>query len=250
VVATLAAVTAVLVVGWGCLTLVDWTARTTSRASRTVPAAPVIRLSLNGGSHVTIVGEERTTIHIDRKIRRGIREVRATERRNGDTLVLDSNCPILLGNLCSVDYDLRVPAGTNVVGSTSGGNIDLVRVGRVDVRSGGGSIDIDRATGPIEARTGGGSIDARAIASSTFYARSGGGSVRVRFTVPLNRVDVASGGGGVHVFVPRSSPPYNVDASSGGGSTSVRIPTDPASTRVIKARSGGGSVSVEFLDAE
>jgi hypothetical protein len=248
VAALVAAALAVLVVGYGCLSLVDLMARTTSRTSRTVEAAPIIHLSLDGDSGVTIIGEERTDIHIARKVRQGLRDVHAHERVDGDELVLDSGCPIFLGTLCRVDYDLRVPIGTEVEGSTAGGHLRLTRVSRVDVSSGGGSIDLDRTTGPVDVRTGGGSIDGRRLRSARVHGRSGGGSVDVRFAVPPTAVDVSSGGGGVHVVVPEGAPPYAVDAHSGGGSTSVVIPTDPEAPRHISARSGGGSVEVRHPD--
>jgi hypothetical protein len=240
-----AAVLAVLVVAWGCLSLVDVMARTTTRTSRTVEAVPIVRLHLDGGSGVTIIGEERTDIRIDRKVRKGLRDVNAAERFEDGDLVLDSNCPIFLGTLCQVDYDLRVPIGTDVVGSTAGGHVRLSRLGRVDVSSGGGEIDLDRITGPVEARTGGGSIDGRLLRSSRFHGRSGGGSIDVRFAVAPTLVDVSTGGGGVDVVVPLSAPPYAVDAHTGGGSTSVVIPTDPDAPRSIRARSGGGSIEVK-----
>ena len=146
VVALIATLGAVVVVAWGCLSLVDIAARTTTRTSRTVPATSTLRLELDGGSAVTIIGEERTDIRIDRKVRKGLRDVEARERVEGDTLVLESNCPILLGTLCRVDYALRVPTGTDVVGSTAGGHMRMIRLGRIDVSSGGGGIDLERVT--------------------------------------------------------------------------------------------------------
>jgi hypothetical protein len=242
--ATLAALLALAMVGYGCLSLIDVAARKTTRTTRVVAAEPVIRLDLDAGSSVTITGEDRTDIRIDRKVRQGLRDVHAAERREGTTLVLDSNCPIFLGNLCEVDYDLRVPKGTDVVGHTSGGHMNLDDLGRIDVSSGGGGIDIERSRGPVSAHTGGGHIDGRGLRGVRFEGRSGGGSIDVRFDVAPIGVDVRTGGGHVRVVVPTDAPPYNVDAHTGGGSTSVEIPTDPRSHRVIKARSGGGSIEV------
>jgi len=245
VVALIAALGAVVVVAWGCLSLVDIAARTTTRTSRTVPASSTLRLELDGGSAVTIIGEERTDIRIDRKVRKGLRDVEARERVEGDTLVLESNCPILLGTLCRVDYALRVPTGTDVVGSTAGGHMRMVRLGRIDVSSGGGGIDLERVTGSVDVRTGGGSIDGRGLRSSRVHARSGGGSIDVRFAIPPEEVDVATGGGNVDVVVPDDAPPFQVDIRTGGGGTSIEIPTDPSAPRTIKARSGGGSIEVK-----
>jgi hypothetical protein len=243
VAAAFAALLALAMVGYGCLSLVDVAARKTTRTTRVVAAAPIIRLDLSGGS-VTITGEDRSDIRIDRKVRQGLRDVHASEQREGDTLVLDSNCPIFLGNLCEVDYTLRVPKGTDVVGHTGGGHMNLDDLGRIDVSSGGGGISIERARGPVSAHTGGGSIDGRGLRGVRFEGRSGGGSIDVRFDVAPTTVDVHTGGGHVRVVVPLESPPYNVDAHTGGGGTSIDIPTDPASHRLITARSGGGSIEV------
>jgi hypothetical protein len=231
-------------VGYGCLSLVDVAARKTTRTTRVVAAAPIIRLDLDAGSGVTITGEERSDIRIYRKVRQGLRDVHAAERRDGDTLVLESNCPIFLNSLCRVDYDLRVPKGTDVVGHTSGGHMNLDDLGRIDVSSGGGGIDIERATGSVVAHTGGGAIDGRDLRSTSFEGHSGGGHVDVRFILSPQDVDVSTGGGRVRVVVPVNAPPYQVDAHTGGGGTSIEIPTDPTSTHLIKARSGGGSIEI------
>ena len=195
---------------------------------------------------MTIIGEERTDIRVDRKVRKGLRDVEARERVEGDTLVLESNCPILLGTLCRVDYALRVPTGTDVVGSTAGGHMRMVRLGRIDVSSGGGGIDLERVTGSVDVRTGGGSIDGRGLRSARLHARSGGGSIDVRFAISARaRSTCATGGGNVDVVVPDDAPPFQVDVRTGGGGTSIEIPTDPSAPRSIKARSGGGSIEVK-----
>jgi hypothetical protein len=244
VAATLAALLALAVVAYGCLTLVDLAARKTTRTSRVVPAAPLIHLDLDAGSGITITGEERTDIRIDRKVRQGLRDVHAAERRDGDTLVLESSCPIFLNTLCSVDYDLRVPIGTDVVGHTSGGHMNLDDLGRIDVSSGGGGIDIERAAGPVSAHTGGGAIDGRGLRSARFEGRSGGGSIDVRFAVAPDAVDVHTGGGHVRVVVPEDAPAYRIDTHTGGGGTSIEIATDPSARRQISASSGGGSIEI------
>ncbi|MBV9951195.1 MAG: hypothetical protein JO291_04550 [Acidimicrobiia bacterium] len=244
VAAFVAALLALALVGYGCLSLIDVAARKTTRSTRVVAAAPILRLDLDAGSAVTVTGEDRTDIRIHRTVRQGLRDVHASERRVADTLVLQSNCPIFLGNLCEVDYELRVPKGTDVVGHTAGGHMNLDDLGTIDVSSGGGGIDIERAGGPVRARTGGGHIDGRGLRSVRFEGRSGGGSIDVHFDVAPTDVDVRTGGGHVRVVVPVEAPPYRVDAHTGGGSTSVAIPTDPTSKRVIRARSGGGSIEV------
>ena len=173
----------------------------------------------------------------------------ASERFEGNELHVDSNCPILLGTLCRVDYELRVPIGIDVSGHTDGGSMHFVRLGAVDVSSGGGSIDLERTTGTIDVRTGGGEIDGRGILSTRFHGRSGGGSIDVRFAVAPRQVDVSTGGGSVDVVVPDDAPPFDVDARTGGGSTRIEIPTDPASGRFIRARSGGGSIEVRHPES-
>jgi hypothetical protein len=248
VAALLAGLGAVAVVVWGCLSLVDVAARTTTRTTRTVPAAARVDLHLDAGSRITVVAEERGDIRIHRTLRKGLRDVRASERREGDVLVLDSGCPIVLSTLCRVDYDLRVPFGTDVTGSTAGGHMRFVGLDAIDVSSGGGSIDVVRATGPVEVHTGGGSIDGVGLRGDRLHARSGGGSIAVRFAVPPRSVDVKTGGGNVDVIVPEGAPPYRVDLRTGGGGTSIEIPTDPGAPRAIKARSGGGSIEVKHPD--
>jgi hypothetical protein len=137
-------------------------------------------------------------------------------RRDGDALVL-GDC----GWGCSVDYELRVPAGTKVEGTTGSGSITVDGAESVDVESGSGSLDISNVTGTAKASTGSGDVSLVQIGGSS-TARSSSGSITGRALA--GPVDANTSSGDVTVDLTRQQ---NVHAETSSGDVELTVPAGP-----------------------
>jgi len=235
-----------LVVLWGCGTIVDLMGHTTSTIHRTLPAVSHVHLDLGGTGPVTIVAEPRNDTTIVRKVSQGLRETRVRETVTGGTLTLSSRCPRIMGTICNASYEVHVPSGVTVDGSSNGGAITLRGATDVHVLSDGGRIVLDRVTGPIYARTDGGRILGEGLRSSTVDVKTDGGRIDLGFLTAPEGVSARTGGGGIDIQLPPDAPSYRVDAHSDGGGVDVQIANDPRETRTITAHTGGGHVVLRY----
>jgi hypothetical protein len=210
-----------------------------------------IRMDESSGS-VRIVGADVDRISGERIVVEGLQGPDYSERVVDGTLVLESDCPIMLSMHCSVTYELIVPRGLDLYLRSSGGGIRVENVaGTVDLSSSGGGIRVIGSSGTLTLDSSGGSIRVLDSTSAIVTADSSGGGVRLEFTDVPDAVDAESSGGGVRVLVPRGDGvAYAVDASSSGGDTDVDIATDPDSTHRIRVESSGGGVTVAYSGAD
>ena len=201
----------------------------------------------NSTGSVRIEGTTSSEVAVDGSIRRGLREPSHSETINGDRLVLDAQCPMLLTSFCNLDYSVRVPAGVAVVIRSDGGGVRLSDLtGTVDASSSGGGISVFRAGGSLRLRSSGGGITGEDLRSASVDASSSGGGVKLAFTSAPTSVVVDSSGGGVTVEVPNTAESYQLRVSSSGGSVSTPVRSDPTSSRIIDAHSSGGGVTVRY----
>ena len=176
---------------------------------------------------VRIVGVETDEIQVTETISDGLRETGHRVMREGASLVAESTCPNFLSYFCRVDYTIRIPVALDVV-VRAGGNVTVSDVrGDVDAASDHGNLSIERVGG-----------DAR--------LSSDHGSVSVSFSAPPDSVDASSDHGDVDVVLPRGDEIYRVDASTDHGSTDVAVRQGPDASRVVRARSDHGDVTVRY----
>ena len=146
---------AALVVGFGSFTLVSLMAHERTRTPVSFTNVDRIELDLAAGG-IEIVADAETTegqtgsVVGQRTVDWGLRRPTISESVSDRTLRLGSSCPAFAGFNCAVRYQLVVPAGIEVVGSSSGGSIRITRVtGNIDVSSSGGSIDVSEPGGRL-----------------------------------------------------------------------------------------------------
>jgi hypothetical protein len=116
----------------------------------------------------------------------------------------------------SVQFRITAPADARLEIRTGGGSVEARGFsGGIHVDTGGGGIDIADAVGLVQLRSGGGSIDVKRV-RGTVDVSTGGGSVKVDGALSgKNRIE--TGGGSIKVAIPAASK-LSVDASTGGGS--------------------------------
>jgi hypothetical protein len=240
---------AVASLGWGTASVADVLAheRHDLHVVYTQPIH-VIDIDTDKGS-IHIIGTNDPTVTLDAKISEGLRSGSHSEQVQGDRLVIRAGCPVLFSTWCGVDYTLRVPATSSIVGRASGSGITVDNVtGDVDVSSSGGGVHLEGGAGKLTLGSSGGGVTADGLTSDVVQASSSGGGVHLQFVDPPTSVRASSSGGGVTVEVPNTPDAYHVEASSSGGGVSTSVKTDPSSNRVIVASSSGGGVTVRYTN--
>jgi len=109
------------------------------------------------------------------------------------------------------------------------------------VRTGDGSIRVDRVDGRIELRSGDGSIRATET-SGDLYAESGDGSIQIEDVT--GKLDVRTGDGSLRI----SGKPQVVRARTGDGSVVLRVQRGTAMTGDWSVTTGDGSISAQLPD--
>lgn len=155
-----------------------------------------------------------------------------------------------------VKWNIRVPKNYNLQVRTSGGSVELDDVGGVtDIATSGGSIKTGRLGGVANLRTSGGSISIDGAAAKV-EARTSGGSIKVGDTD--GPVDVRTSGGSISLARIRGSVVArtsgggitiedaigSVDASTSGGSIRAKLSGQINADSKLSTSGGGITVSI------
>jgi hypothetical protein len=180
----------------------------------------------SGVGTVNVRTDDVGVVTVRARISEGLRATGVTRVIEGDQLVLRSTCPNLGGTWCSVDWDVVVPIGTDLVVRSEDDRADAAgEFGVVDIRSEHEGVTFDGAADSV-------------------VARSEHGSVSVRLGATPDSVRAVSEHGDVSVTVPDIDDGYRVVVASNHGRTDVGVRSDPNAARSIEARSDHGNVAV------
>jgi len=151
---------------------------------------------------------------------------------------------------------IKLPEAFSLDIRTGGGHVELEDLeGDVKVRTGGGSIEASDVVGDLELRTSGGDVTVDGVDGMLQIATSGGridvsdvtGDVeartsggRVRVHDVGGRVEVSSSGGPISVRF--SGQPEGTISTSGGG---IEVEFDEDANLDLRARTSGGRVSID-----
>lgn len=165
----------------------------------------VSTVSLAGrGGNVTLTASDGGSVKVTETLRYADAKPETSHDVNGDTLNLVDNG--CGKDNCHVDYKIELPKGA-----------------------------------VVKIKTDGGDITGRGLGADTTVTTEGG-DINLEYAAAAALVDVTSDGGDVKIKVP--SGPYEVDASTDGGNRTVSVQAVPGSAHKIKAKSGGGDVTV------
>jgi DUF4097 and DUF4098 domain-containing protein YvlB len=170
------------------------------------------------------------TVEVTRHVRWGMGhgQPNPQEQLQGTTLSIDSRCGGGFMSMCSMDYEVVVPDGTQVT-----------------LGVGSGDITISGALGAVQAQTGSGNVDGNALGAADATLRTGSGDVNLAFTTPPSKVDLRTGSGDVDLFVPKEDS-YAVNVSTGSGDKNVDVKTSQSSPRSIHVETGSGDVELAY----
>lgn len=225
---------ATLLVGPGCIDLIGADAnryieREEKRFSTT--GTPDVAVSTFDGSieirawdkpEVEVIIEKRTAT------KEAAQEIEIHSEQNGNLVTVDVKAPRMSGFGIhfsrSAKLIVSLPASANVTAKSGDGSIDVARItGRLDLRSGDGSIRGRDLAGDVRAHTGDGSIKLDGVTGS---------------------LDVDTGDGSVEA----SGKLASVRARSGDGSMTIHADTGSAADSDWNLTTGDGSVTLELPD--
>jgi hypothetical protein len=254
-------------VGYQSIVTLDLVSYRSSIAPVAIPqgsdAIQIINIESDGSIRFTGRRDQSAGIDITRKVTKGLQAPTISSLRVGNTLTLRANC-FVLANVCSVDFDVKVPANIQVVARSNSSNVrvqgmnakvdaesfagDVTIVdstGAIRAYSSAGSVTLNRVSGSIDAFSSAGSVTGTDLRAGEVVARSTAGRVRLQFIEPPSSVEARSTADDVVVGLPRGKEKYRVTTSDKAG---IEVPTDSASTRTIAAESTAGSISVIYND--
>ncbi|XVX21496.1 DUF4097 family beta strand repeat-containing protein [Actinomycetota bacterium] len=142
----------------------------------------------------------------------------------GDRTTISGDCrgPAI----CGIDWDLVVPADTDV-----------------RVNGGVGDVRLTGLAGDAKVEMGTGEINVRESRANSLELQAGVGGIVVRSDVPLDSLRVEAGVGDIDVTVP-SGDSYRVDTAGGASESRVTVPQDSSSDRRITVRAGVGDIRI------
>ncbi|RIV35650.1 DUF4097 family beta strand repeat-containing protein [Micromonospora radicis] len=210
---------------------------------------------LPGSGDVVIRADSRPDqVRIKRVVRYQGDQPGTTYEIKGTELVLDTSC----GPRCSVSYEVITGEGVRVQGETRSGNVDLSRVGQVEITVGSGDVRVAGAAGPVRVESGSGNIEVYDVAATLMLRANSGdidatrlggevdaqarsGNVTIELDRPASARAHASSG---HVELRVPDGPYQIRSQAGSGDVDVSVPNDPAAALVLDVRTGSGDITV------
>lgn len=205
-----------------------------------------IDVRTSGGS-IDVVGENTDEVRVEMYVRKRGRIIRPggddlrgyeiTIEKRGNTVVAEAKRERRMGNWNgpSISFKVYAPVNSTTELRTSGGSIEIENlVGNQNARTSGGSITAEQIGGDIELRTSGGSITVDEIEGYVDANTSGG---RIRAEHVTGGISANTSGGSITL----EDVSGNVEARTSGGSINAEInsPND-----VIELKTSGGSISV------
>ncbi len=154
-------------------------------------------------------------------------------------------------------FEVRVPAETSVDIKTGGGSVDIRNLRRgADLKTSGGSIKVSELSANLMAHTSGGSIHLRRISGNakvdtsgggieadslggSLDARTSGGSIRLQDV--KGDLSVHTSGGSIRIEEAQG----RVDAKSSGGSVEVRFALGNARGGEVETSGGGVRIGLD-----
>jgi DUF4097 and DUF4098 domain-containing protein YvlB len=197
-----------------------------------------LRVDLKGGT-VEVESHDDNEVRVDANVR-GMGSGAMKFELGGDGVDVDFSADLrawagVFGGP-RVRVRLRVPERYDVDIRTGGGDVDLQEIrGEVKARTSGGSIEVDEIEGPVFLWTSGGSIEAKEIRGN-LEARTSGG--RIRAAEVTGNVEAHTSGGPIKVTDVEGA----VDLHTSGGEISVRFTDAPEGV----LETSGGGLEVEF----
>ncbi|WP_028064588.1 DUF4097 family beta strand repeat-containing protein [Solirubrobacter soli] len=245
-----------------------WTVGSVERTNHQVIPGPVSRLEVDAaaGGDITVVRELSTMplVTVDSSVKGSIHAPVLRAVKDGTTVRISGNCPYISFGPCRARIVIRVPAGTAVDVRAGSGDVTADGLsGNVKLETGSGDVNATGLTGDSELHTSSGDVNVRALAGAAdlrtgsgdisgedlgtghLAADTASGDVELDFAHAPEVVDASTASGDVDISVPEGGT-YRVEADSGSGDQHLNVKSDPAATRILRAQTSSGDVTVGY----
>jgi DUF4097 and DUF4098 domain-containing protein YvlB len=242
--------------------IAGWTVGAVEHTTHQVIPGPVGVLRVDAGAgDILVVPTSGDDVRIDSTAKGALHRPRLRAVKDGMVVRMNGNCPAISFGPCRASIVLHVPPGTKIdVRSGSGdltasgitgparmetGSGDVTATGLTgdaDLRTSSGDVNARGLGGDVTLRTASGDVNAGDLAAGTVQAVSSSGDVELDFRSAPRDVDAATASGDVDVSLPFGQT-YRVEADTGSGDRHV-MGDDPASPRIVRARTSSGDVTV------
>jgi hypothetical protein len=208
-----------------------------------------ISVETSGGS-IDVIGKNTDEVTVEMYVRKRGDYVKADEYelKEWDIEIFERNNEVTASakrkkkngwnwnrNSASVSFVVYAPKKSTSNVRTSGGSIELENLeGKQIGRTSGGSVSAEGINGDLELRTSGGSISIYNVQGTTNARTSGG---RIKLENIDGDVDVSTSGGSISLEGISGS----VDASTSGGSINAEVNSP---NKFIDLRTSGGSITI------
>jgi hypothetical protein len=247
-------------IGWSAFSLVAGIGQASFPVSTTVPVEHGRLVASTGGGDITVHQGQLSggTARLTGTVEYSLVRPRYTVTDKGVSL----HCRLPTGN-CGLNATLDVPPRTTVDLKSGGGNMQVSGIqgnvaldsgggdvgifgigGTADVLTGGGNLTASDLGGVLKFTTSGGDVNGNGLFSPHVTTGSGGGNVTLVFTQVPDYVKVSSSGGDITIVLPHGNTSYAITHDSGGGDYHPSVPADDASPHKIIVDSGGGNISI------
>lgn len=146
------------------------------------------------------------------------------------------------GHDCRVSYTVDLPPRVRVSGSTSSGGISLSGVGKVDVTTHSGAVDLDDVDGTVAVRTTNGRINGHGLKGDGVRAETSNGAIDVSLSTPQD-VRATASNGAISVTAPDNR--YKVSARTSNGGKHIGLRDDPSGDHSLDLATTNGSITVK-----
>jgi len=142
----------------------------------------------------------------------------------------------------SADFTVQLPKGVKLDVRTGNGRVDVERAGAdLIAESGNGEINISTVAGSVRAETGNGALT---VDGAQGPVRANSGNGRVRVTTATGPVNASTGNGDIDVSMRSLKQPDNMSFDTGNGHITVLLPA--AFEGEVDSHTGNGKVMTDF----
>jgi len=240
-------IVAVLMVAQTTVSLLDLASRHTTTDVRTFEG--VTALVIDDSSDVSLTSAPAgSPLEVHARVTEGLRspERRVTQNDDGQ-LRLSSSCPIFFGGTCTVDYEIRVPAGTAIRAETSAGDIEAIGLRSaqpVELDTSAGDITVADVEAPtLDLSSSAGDVSASGVNVPDVHADTAAGDVDLSLIRPAERVEANTSAGDVVIVVPDALYRVRTESSAGDVDTEA-VRTSPDASRTIRAVTSAGDILI------
>ena len=245
-----------------------WTVGAVEHSNHQVIPGPVSKLSVDAGAggDITVVRElsDLPLVTIDSTVKGSIHAPVLRAVKDGATVRINGNCPYISFGPCHARIVIRVPADTEVDVRSGSGDVTAMGLsGTVDLETGSGDVNATGLTGDSDLHTSSGDVNVRAAARATRTCAPARAtstprtSRRATWSPTPPRATSSSTSRSPRSWWTRRPPratstspsrdgTYRVEDDPGSGKTHRNVKSDPAATRVIRAQTSSGDITVGY----